>query len=35
MSPRTTLRRQVLAVAVAGVTVAASGCTVANSRHGG
>ncbi|HYZ66996.1 MAG TPA: ABC transporter substrate-binding protein [Mycobacterium sp.] len=37
MSPasRTTRRRQALAVALAGVTVAASGCTVANSRHGG
>src|SRR6476469_8136384 len=29
------MRRQALAVALAGVTVAASGCTVANSRHGG
>jgi peptide/nickel transport system substrate-binding protein len=35
MSTRTTLRRQVLAVALTAVTVAASGCTVANSRHGG
>ena len=34
-APRTTRRRQALAVALAGVTVAASGCTVANSRHGG
>ena len=30
-----TRRRQALAVALAGITVAASGCTVANSRHGG
>jgi len=37
MSPavRTTRRRQVLAAALAGITVAATGCTVANSRHGG
>ena len=35
MSPRTTRRQQALAVALAGITVAASGCTVANSRHGG
>ena len=39
MSPRPTRRRQVMASAVAtalaGVTVAASGCTVANTRHGG
>ena len=35
MSPRTTRRQQALAVALAGVTVAARGCTVANSRHGG
>ena len=34
-APRTTRRRQALAVALAGVTVAANGCTVANSRHGG
>jgi peptide/nickel transport system substrate-binding protein len=34
-APRTTWRRQALAVALAGVTVAATGCTVANSRHGG
>src|SRR5215203_2512086 len=32
---RTTRRRRALAVALAGVTVAATGCTVANSRHGG
>jgi peptide/nickel transport system substrate-binding protein len=35
MSSRATRRRQALAVALAGVTVAATGCTVANSRHGG
>ena len=37
MSPaaRTTRRRHARAVALAGVTVAATGCTVANSRHGG
>jgi peptide/nickel transport system substrate-binding protein len=35
MSSRATWRRQALAVALAAVTVAASGCTVANSRHGG
>ena len=37
MSPavRTTRRHQVLAAALAGITVAATGCTVANSRHGG
>src|SRR4051812_10018715 len=29
------MRRQALAVALAGITVAATGCTVANSRHGG
>ncbi|MBP1819167.1 peptide ABC transporter substrate-binding protein [Mycobacterium sp. OAE908] len=29
------MRRQALAVALAAVTVVASGCTVANSRHGG
>ena len=34
-APRTTRRRQALAVALAGITLAASGCTVANSRHGG
>src|SRR5689334_7462445 len=35
MSTSTTLRRQMMAVALTAVTVAASGCTVANSRHGG
>ncbi len=34
-APRITARRRVLAVAIAGITVAASGCTVANSGHGG
>jgi peptide/nickel transport system substrate-binding protein len=34
-APRATRRRQALAVAIAGITVAATGCTVANSRHGG
>jgi peptide/nickel transport system substrate-binding protein len=33
-APRTTRRRKALAVALAGITVAATGCTVANSRHG-
>jgi len=32
---RTTRRHRALAVALAGITVAATGCTVANSRHGG
>ena len=35
MSPRITTRRRALAVAIAGITVAATGCTVANSGHGG
>jgi peptide/nickel transport system substrate-binding protein len=34
-APRITTRRRALAVAVAGITVAATGCTVANSGHGG
>ena len=34
-APRTSRRRQAVAVALAGITVVASGCTVANSRHGG
>ncbi len=34
-APRPTRRRKAFAVALAGVTVAASGCTVANSGHGG
>jgi len=32
---RTTRRRRALVVTLAGITVAATGCTVANSRHGG
>jgi glucarate dehydratase len=34
-APRPTRRRKAFAVGLAGVTVAASGCTVANSGHGG
>jgi len=34
-APRITTRRRALAVAIAGITVAATGCTVANSGHGG
>jgi peptide/nickel transport system substrate-binding protein len=33
--PRITTRRRALALAVAGIAVAATGCTVANSGHGG
>ncbi|MBB3605367.1 peptide/nickel transport system substrate-binding protein [Mycolicibacterium sp. BK556] len=35
MHPRTMRQRQTMAVALAGITVVASGCTVANSHHGG
>jgi peptide/nickel transport system substrate-binding protein len=34
-APRITTRRRALAVAIAGITVVATGCTVANSGHGG